>query len=681
MKKLMTFCFIILLSVLSALSCANFAFDAIDQIEKDKITVHIEKPQNISNAEFLAEIDNAVKKADADIMLRQVENVSGKDHYQYFKTNHTENFLKISTSAAKNQLKNGECISTLEPVGYKAYRLNVASLMQDITFYPWADAEYLDLSAVTYYVKKEQQSVVTDAITELGYSVMVHPAAYVPGKFPVLLFGFIPAFMFVISMAFYALSGGKKNVIKKMEGYKTFDIMLDEAKSVCPIFAGSFLIVETVTLIAAAVLYRKALPQFILFSLPNILIVFIAVLAGGAVSTVLIGRQKSAEYIKGRVPRRGIYIITIAAKGVFLGFMIFFLSIAIRNAAIAHHTVQTFRFFADKMDGYVTIPVSNSSVAMKDTAKNYKAFYLATVDRYNGVLVDASNYEYDLIRGKTLAEEFGQTEITVNRNYLDINPIYAANGSRITEKQLSDTAFNVLIPVEKEAEKEYWREYIQTSYGMKANFISYDSKASKIYSYNADTGTGAYGELKEPVIFVAEQEQIEGALVLSYCSQGAYFLKVPSENAYAELLPILQQTGIDSITRETPSLAAAFSKAVNHQQKMLALYGTQSVVLLTGLICLIVFSVRLYCENDKKRIACCLIEGYSVLHCIRKHLMITAVYYAIVAMGLGFVSMTMQLSLNYLLLPAALIGEVAITFIVSRGCTEKNLYQIVKGAE
>lgn len=39
MKKLMTFCFIILFSILSVLSCFNFAFDALDRIEGDKITI------------------------------------------------------------------------------------------------------------------------------------------------------------------------------------------------------------------------------------------------------------------------------------------------------------------------------------------------------------------------------------------------------------------------------------------------------------------------------------------------------------------------------------------------------------------------------------------------------------------------------------------------------------------
>ena len=98
MKKLMTFCFVILFSVLSALSCFNFAFDALDRIEEDKISIVIEKPENINNTDFLAEIDHALETAKADIMLRCVENVDDKAHYQYFKTNHTTDFW-MSASA------------------------------------------------------------------------------------------------------------------------------------------------------------------------------------------------------------------------------------------------------------------------------------------------------------------------------------------------------------------------------------------------------------------------------------------------------------------------------------------------------------------------------------------------------------------------------------------------------
>ena len=70
-----------------------------------------------------------------------------------------------------------------------------------------------------------------------------------------------------------------------------------------------------------------------------------------------------------------------------------------------------------------------------------------------------------------------------------------------------------------------------------------------------------------------------------------------------------------------------------------------------------------------------------MLHCIRKHLIITVIYYAVIFAGLRFISTTTQVSLNYLLLLAAFAVELMITLIVSRGYARNNLYQIVKGAE
>lgn len=658
----MIFCFIILFSVLSVLSCFNFAFDILDQIEADKAILGIDKPQDICNSEFLAQIDDAVKSIDADIMLRQVENANGKDLYQYFKTNHTKHFIEIGTTV-KNQ------------------PLHVSLPMQDLSFYPWADAEQLDLSTVTYYVTAEQQSAVAETIAALGYSVTITPTTYISSKFPVLLFSFVPAFMLIISMVFYTLSNSKKNVLKKMEGYKTFDIMLDEVKHIGPIFLVGFFIIGTITVIAAAILYHAALPQYLLFSLSHIALLIVVALIGFTLSSFLVCRQKNAEHLKGRVPKHGIYMTTILTKGVFIGFIIFFLSIAIRNASIAHHTMQTFQFFSDKLDGYATVPVSNSSASIENMAENYKKFYSSTVNRYNGILVDSSNYTYDLISGKTLAEEFGQTEITVNQNYLNFNPIYTVDGHRITDAQLSDTAFNILIPASKEQDQNIWRETILTLYGMETNFISYDGDASKIYSYNADTGTGACGALDEPIILIMEEEQIEGAYIFSCCTQGAYFLDISSENAYAELQPILQESGLASIASNFPSVAETFLKAIHQQKRMLILYGTQSVILLMGLTCLIVFGVQLYCENYKSKIACCLIEGYSLLHCIQKHLIITVICYMIVILGLRSITAAMQLSLNDPLLLAIFIAEFILTFVVSLGYSKRNLYQIMKGAE
>ena len=74
-------------------------------------------------------------------------------------------------------------------------------------------------------------------------------------------------------------------------------------------------------------------------------------------------------------------------------------------------------------------------------------------------------------------------------------------------------------------------------------------------------------------------------------------------------------------------------------------------------------------------------DAHKSIRCIPDHLIVTVIYYVVVVVGLRFVSMTMQVSLNYLLLLVAFIGELAITLSVSRRYTQNNFYQIVKGAE
>mgnify|MGYP007049177851 CR=1 FL=1 len=70
------------------------------------------------------------------------------------------------------------------------------------------------------------------------------------------------------------------------------------------------------------------------------------------------------------------------------------------------------------------------------------------------------------------------------------------------------------------------------------NIVLYDDKASDIYSYNASTGLGGNGALPAPILVVKEGDLLDGLFIEAWCSQGAYFLYVPTDDPYAELLPI-----------------------------------------------------------------------------------------------------------------------------------------------
>ena len=102
-------------------------------------------------------------------------------------------------------------------------------------------------------------------------------------------------------------------------------------------------------------------------------------------------------------------------------------------------------------------------------------------------------------------------------------------------------------------------------------------------------------------------------------------------------------------------------------------------LLLIGLFCLILFGARLYCDNYRGRIACRLIEGHSLLSCIRTHLVLTVLYYGAVAAGLLLLKLAIELDYNILL--GTFLAELLITLLACGSIARKNLYQIVKGAE
>ncbi len=684
MRKLMILCFVIFLSVLSMLSFFNYSLGTVEKIEMDKKRITIDKPENITNEVFLSEVDKALESINADIMYCYTDMSGKKPSHNYYKTNHTTDFVSISSPHKSIILDRFECISTTTNEGYTSYRLNFPSIYQDITFYNWYQGGIYDLSSCKYFVSNDNYEEVAAAITGLGYPVNTSQGGLIFSQLPISIFAFIPAFMLVASICFYALSGGKKNVLKKMEGYTTLNIIIDELKYNAPSLLISFLVIEAITLAAAAFFFKWAVFQYSIFSLKYILICLLVLFAGFIVAALLIYIQNSAEHIKGKVPKKGIYLISILSKCIFLVFIMYLMTISLNVVLICYNTYRTANFLKEKVSGYVTIPLYESNASSSNLFDNYLSFYNETVDNYNGILIDASNYRYSLMTGSTSCEKYGEDSITVNDNYLSFNPIYDTNGKIITPDSFSDGKFNILIPETKIDEMDKYRKQIQKWCSLNINFITYDADKTDIYSYNARTGTGECGRIDEPVILIADSNWLSdhAFYVVNWCSSGSYFIKTYTDDPYSELLPLLKETGIASVTPRTPYVSSEFDETINNLLPGLRLYGTQSIALLIGLVAIVLFSAKLYCENYRDRITYCLIEGYSLPGCIKSHLILTIISYILVLIIALFIMKNFTgISTNFYILAGAFIGEIIITFIVCRKYTRINLYEIVKGAE
>ena len=182
MRKLVIFCFAVCMTVLSVLSLFNFAQDAEESMILDKRAVILEKPETLSNREFLGQIDTALGKIGADIMYRYAELDGDKPLYRYYKTSHTDSFLSVSTGKGSVRLESDEFFSTAKQLG--AMALHLSSLFQDTAIYPLMQAQQHDLTAATWYVAEGQLDAVLHALTAALFPV--HSCLYALRQYRIL---------------------------------------------------------------------------------------------------------------------------------------------------------------------------------------------------------------------------------------------------------------------------------------------------------------------------------------------------------------------------------------------------------------------------------------------------------------------------------------------------------------
>ena len=76
-------------------------------------------------------------------------------------------------------------------------------------------------------------------------------------------------------------------------------------------------------MICAVWLHPVATWQFGLFLLGDCLWLLVPLILGILLSLLFLSGQRSAEYVKGKVPKRGIYITNTLAKAAFLIFILY----------------------------------------------------------------------------------------------------------------------------------------------------------------------------------------------------------------------------------------------------------------------------------------------------------------------------------------------------------------------
>lgn len=681
MKQLMILCFTIFFSVFSLLAFLNFANDAEEKIEFDKQALRIIKPDDMPNEAYLAAIEAAVQQAGCDIFFKYVDVTGEKTESLYYKTNFTDNFIHADSEKGTMRVEADECISTKQHEGYTNYQLKVPDTNGDMTFLSFAHAAKHPLSQNMFYVNSPSLDSAAKAIRDAGFEVEIARSSLQSGKYPVLLFGAIPTLLFLASMLFYAMSRGKETVLKKMDGYSSGMILSDMLHEALPFFAVILAVIAVISFAAGAVRYPSAVFGFIKYWFPHILAAA-GITAFGFLMTYIVAITKnSAEQIKGRSPQTGIYIVSILLKIGFAVFILYFLSIAARNAMLAGNTSRTFRTLSEQVSDYVTVPMYNLNKSIDGMQAQYVELYKRTVDRNHGILIDTGNYEVQLENGLTLAEEFGQDTAIINENFLGFNPIYQEDGTQITAETLaSDGTLNILIPLNKKDKEAEVTEKLGYGYKTECTVHYYDPEKTTVYSYNASAMKSPTGEVPDPIMIVGNESVINDVFIYTFISNGYYFFKANTDDPTAEFMPLLQELGISETTMKLTPKSETFKEALEHWYSMLKLYATQSALLLIGFLMLICFTSKLYCENYKNRISVQLMNGASLAYCLRRHLLFVLISY-IICFGLVILSKGFGISVNNGILIGMIAAELIAIFASSRKFINTKLSEILKGAD
>lgn len=114
---------------------------------------------------------------------------------------------------------------------------------------------------------------------------------------------------------------------------------------------------------------------------------------------------------------------------------------------------------------------------------------------------------------------------------------------------------------------------------------------------------------------------------------------------------------------------------------MFTLYASQTLILSLGLICLIVFSGILFCENYKDMIVNKLIEGHTIYECIWKHLVIKLIIYILSGIFTIVLEKLMIVSMNYYIIAGSLAFDIIFTITICKRIAKRKVYDLVKGAE
>ena len=146
-----------------------------------------------------------------------------------------------------------------------------------------------------------------------------------------------------------------------------------------------------------------------------------------------------------------------------------------------------------------------------------------------------------------------------------------------------------------------------------------------------------------------------------------------SDDVYAEIYPYLEETGLEKLIPNTPFVSDGFAELMQNNKIELTYILINFILNIFGLLALIVYLSKLYCTNNRKKIACKRMNGYGFFDIYKGFILVQLATNAALLLLMLFV-----FKANLLIFLAFAFAELIIFLLVTKSNERNYILNVMK---
>ncbi|WP_252312869.1 DUF1430 domain-containing protein [Sinobaca sp. H24] len=420
--------------------------------------------------------------------------------------------------------------------------------------------------------------------------------------------------------------------------------------------------------------------------------------------------------LKGKLPFAHFHWGALGGKVILTTILFWVVATSLLQWHQLQEKVENLAYWNQSQDTYRTTLSSSTDAILNDLEKDRElnqrmlSFYQRMEIEEDAFLMESENYNvqgWNGVEREYFYEEYMSAEearyspdgerVTINANYLEINPIEGSNNQEVIHQMANDeNTLTLLVPESyRKIEKDIKEHYLEYFYFLKVEVdnlyneaigsplnttskealsiqIIYTASEQAYFTFNSATGN-AENQVIDPIA-VIYNDSLDPSTITAYVSSSLYFQDDSEGEAFEQIRPLLEEEEITEI----PAVASVYDEANQAivQQTQRLLQQTIALIIL-GIVSTVLVSFMMWAYYKARAYDLLLmyLHGFSFWD-RNKQLLLGILLSHGVAGGIVFAFFSMPILFPIILF--SLLLEASIVAVLSQQLMHRNIQTVLK---